>query len=324
MKIAHIICLDGPDAIEVHELPNPTAGPGEVLVEVHSAGVNFPDILMSRGLYQMRPPMPFAPGGEIAGVVTSVGEGAPFAVGDRVMSLTAFGGFTTHIALPANRCVRVPETMSLELAGAFGFTYGTSYHALVDRAGLAPGETLLVLGAAGGVGSAAVEIGAALGAEVIAAASTAEKLKFASSLGASKGINYATEDLKRQAKALSGGGVDVTYDPVGGDLGPLAFRAMAPGGRHLVIGFAAGTIPAVPWNLALLKQCSVVGVAWGMWAMQNPGKHAANIEALLAMHAEGKLKPQVTRSYALSEVAEALREMDERRVVGKLTIDPRR
>ncbi|MFT6397534.1 MAG: NADPH2:quinone reductase [Bradymonadia bacterium] len=324
MKIAHIVCLDGPDAIEIKELPDPTPGAGEVLIEVHSAGVNFPDILMSRGLYQMRPPMPFAPGGEIAGIVTAVGEGASFSVGDRVMSLTGFGGFSTHIVVQANRCVRVPESMSLELAGAFAFTYGTSYHALVDRAGLAIGETLLVLGAAGGVGSAAVEIGAALGATIIAAASTAEKLSFATSLGATKTINYATEDLKKQAKALSGGGVDVTYDPVGGELSPLAFRAMAPGGRHLVIGFAAGAIPAVPWNLALLKQCAIVGVAWGMWTMQNPAKHTANIEALAALHVAGKLNPRVTRTYALTEVAEALHDMEGRRVIGKIAIDPRR
>jgi NADPH2:quinone reductase len=277
---------------------------------------------MSRGLYQMKPPLPFAPGGEIAGTVVGVGEGVSLAAGERVMALTGFGGFATHVVLGAERCVRIPETMSTALAGAFAFTYATSYHALVDRARLAPGEKLLVLGAAGGVGSSAVEIGRALGATVIAAASTEEKLDFCERLGAHHRINYATEDLKTRAKALGGGSVDVVYDPVGGRYSEEALRALGYGGRHLVIGFAAGEIPRVPWNLALLKQCSIVGVAWGAWAMAHPEGHAANMQKLLAMHAEGKLAPEITHTYALDEVAQALRDLDARKVRGKVIVAP--
>jgi NADPH2:quinone reductase len=322
MRVAHITELEGPDAIEIVELPDPTPGRGEVVVAVESAGVNFPDLLMSRGLYQMKPPLPFSPGGEIAGTVAAVGDGASFVVGERVMALTGFGGFATHVLLGAERCVRIPDTMSTALAGAFAFTYATSYHALVDRALLSKSEKLLVLGAAGGVGSAAVEIGRALGAEVIAAASTDDKLDFCARLGAQHRINYATEDLKVRAKALGGGSVDVVYDPVGGDYSEQALRALAYGGRHLVIGFAAGEIPRIPLNLVLLKQCSIVGVAWGMWAMQHPEAHAANMEKLLAMHAEGKLAPEITHTYSLEESAQALRDLDARAVRGKVIIAP--
>ena len=226
-----ITALEGPDAIEVRELEDPTPKKGQVRIRVESAGVNFPDLLMSRGLYQMRPPVPFAPGGEAAGVVDAVGEGVEgLAVGDRVLALTFFGAFATHIVVGEKQAVKVPESMDLETAGAFAFTYATSYHALVDRAALREGERLLVLGAAGGVGLAAVEIGAALGAEVVAAASTPEKLALSAEHGAAHGIRYTDEDLKKSAKAL--GGVDVVYDPVGGDFSEPALRALRPGGRR--------------------------------------------------------------------------------------------
>ncbi len=321
MRAAMITALEGPDAIEVRELPDPTPKKGQVRIRVAAAGVNFPDLLMSRGLYQLRPPLPFAPGGEVAGEIDAVGEGVTgFAEGDRVLALNFFGGFATHVCVSQAQLLAVPEGMSLEVAGSFAFTYGTSYHGLVDRGRLAAGERLLVLGAAGGVGLAAVEIGAALGAEVVAAASTAEKLALTAEHGAAHGINYREADLKKAAKAL--GGVDVVYDPVGGDYAEPAFRALRPGGRHLVIGFAAGSIPKLALNLPLLKEAALVGVAWGAWAMRHPDRHVANLEAIFRLHAEGKLKPHVSKSYGLDEVPDALRAMDTRAVLGKVIIAP--
>lgn len=322
MRAAHITSLTGPDGIEVVELPDPAPTKGQVVIAVEAAGVNFPDLLMSRGQYQIAPKIPFAPGGEVAGTVAAVGEGVSLPVGERVMALTGWNGFATHVTIGADRCIPIPEDMSSETASAFAFTYATTYHALVDRGGLQAGETLLVLGAAGGVGSAAVELGAALGAKVIAAASTDEKLELCRSLGADQTINYADEDLKKRAKALGGGGVDVVYDPVGGALAEQALRALKPGGRHLVIGFAAGDIPQVRWNLMLLKQCSVVGVAWGAWALMHPQLNAANMKALFELHAAGKVAPKITARYALEEVPDALRALDERRVLGKAIVVP--
>lgn len=322
MRAAHITALQGPDSISVVELADPTPTKAQVVVAVESAGLNFPDLLMTQGLYQLRPSLPFAPGGEIAGTVVAAGPDAPFAEGDRVMALTGFGGFATHVLIGSERCIRIPDTMPTDVAGAFAFTYATSYHALVDRASLSEGDKLLVLGAAGGVGSAAIEIGVALGAEVIAAASSPEKLAFCAELGAAHGIDYSTEDLKRRAKSLGGGSVDVVYDPVGGELAEPALRALGPGGRHLVIGFASGTIPRVPWNLALLKQCAIVGVAWGAWALANPRAHAANMQALFELHAKGRLRPRITARYGLDEVPEAIRAMQDRRVRGKVVIEP--
>lgn len=324
MRIAQITALDGPDSISVAERPDPTPGRGQVVVEVQSAGLNFPDLLMTRGLYQIRPSLPFAPGGEIAGTVVAVGPDCSLTEGERVMALTGFGGFASHVVVGAERCVRIPETMPTDVAGAFAFTYATSYHALVDRARLAEGETVLVLGAAGGVGSAAIEIAVALGAEVIAAASTPEKLAFCAELGARHGIDTSHEDLKRRAKALGGGSLDVVYDPVGGELAEPALRALSPGGRHLVIGFASGTIPRVPWNLPLLKQCSIVGVAWGSWSLANPEHHRRNMQALFELHAAGKLRPRITARHGLHEVPQALRAMQARQVKGKVLIEPQR
>jgi NADPH2:quinone reductase len=322
MRAAHITKLEGPDFIDVVEVEDPVPSRGQVVVAVESAGVNFPDLLMSRGLYQMKPPVPFPPGGEVAGTISAVGEGVPQNVGDRVMALTGFGGFASKVLLGADRCVPIPDSMSTELAGAFAFTYATSYHALKDRAHLAPGEKLLVLGAAGGVGSSAVEVGRVMGAEVIAAASTEDKLDFCEKLGAKHRINYATEDLKARAKAIGGGAVDVVYDPVGGPYSEQALRALGYDGRHLVIGFAAGEIPRVPWNLPLLKQCCIIGVAWGAWAMQHPQDHVKNMEQLLAWHSEGALKPEITKKYPLEEAAQALRDMDARKVRGKVVVVP--
>lgn len=324
MRAAHITALEGPDAIALVELPDPTPGKGQVVVAVESAGLNFPDLLMTRGLYQLQPRLPFAPGGEIAGTVSAVGAGAPFSVGDRVMALTGFGGFCSHVLIGAERCVRIPDTMPTDIAGAFAFTYGTGYHAFVDRAALRSGETVLVLGAAGGVGSAAIELAVALGAEVIAAASSPDKLAFCAELGAAHGIDTSREDLKERAKALGRGKLGVVYDPVGGEQSEAALRALGPGGRHLVIGFASGTIPRVPWNLTLLKQCSIVGVAWGAWAMGNPRGHAANMQTLFELHAKGALRPRITARYGLGEVTPALRAMEARQVKGKVIIEPSR
>ena len=324
MRAAHITALEGPDAIEVVELPDPTPAKGQLVVAVESAGLNFPDLLMTRGRYQIQPRLPFAPGGEIAGTVVAVGAGAAFELGERVMALVGFGGFSSHVLVGAERCVRIPASMPTDVAGAFAFTYGTGYHALVDRAQLARGERVLVLGAAGGVGSAAIELAVALGAEVIAAASSPDKLAFCAELGAAHGIDTSREDLKERAKALGRGAIDVVYDPVGGELSEAALRTLAPGGRHLVIGFASGTIPRVPWNLALLKQCSIVGVAWGAWAMANPRGHVANTQAMFELHAKGSLRPRITARYGLGEVTRALREMEARQVKGKVIIEPMR
>lgn len=324
MRAAHITALEGPDAIAVVELPDPTPSKGQLVVAVESAGLNFPDLLMTRGRYQLQPRLPFAPGGEIAGTVAAVGPGAAFEVGERVMALTGFGGFSSHVLVAAERCIRIPASMPTDIAGAFAFTYGTGHHALVDRASLAAGEKVLVLGAAGGVGSAAIELAVALGAEVIAAASSPDKLAFCAELGAAHGIDTSREDLKERVKALGRGSIDVVYDPVGGEQSEAALRGLGPGGRHLVIGFASGTIPRVPWNLALLKQCSIVGVAWGAWAMANPSRHAASMQALFELHAKGALRPRITARYGLGEVAEALRAMEARQVKGKVIIEPSR
>ncbi|MCA9693538.1 MAG: NADPH:quinone oxidoreductase family protein [Nannocystaceae bacterium] len=322
MRAAMVTALDGPGALELRDVEDPTPGPGQVVIDVAAAGVNFPDLLMTRGLYQLRPDLPFSPGGEIAGRVAAVGAGVTgLAIGDRVMALTFFGGFAAKVAVYERLCVPVPEGMDDATAGAFAFTYATSYHALVDRGRARPGERLLVLGAAGGVGLAAVEIGAALGLTVIAAASTEEKLDLCQAHGAAGRINYATSDLKQAAKAL--GGVDIVYDPVGGDYSEPALRALKPGGRHLVIGFAAGSIPSVRLNLALLKECEIIGVAWGAWALRNPERHRANMDALCQRFVAGELRPHVSRRYPLAEASAALEAMERREVHGKVVLEPR-
>jgi NADPH2:quinone reductase len=292
------------------------------VVDVHAAGVNFPDTLIIQNLYQLKPELPFSPGGEIAGVVSELGPGSGgVSVGDRVIAVTGFGGFAERIAVPAGLVLPVPEGMDMTVASAFVMAYGTSYYALHDRAQMRPGESLLVLGAAGGVGLAAVELGRAMGAEVIAAASSPEKLELCVEHGASATINYATEDLRERIKSLTGGrGVDVVYDPVGGDLSETALRSLAWNGRFLVIGFAAGSIPSIRLNLPLLKGASVVGVFWGAFAARQPQDNRRNLAELAELWAGGHLQPLVSRTYPLESTSDALRELADRRATGKLVI----
>lgn len=298
----------------------------EVILNVHAAGVNFPDTLIIEGKYQFKPPFPFSPGGEAAGVVAAVGEGVShIKVGDRAMSLTGSGAFAEQVAASAYNVMPMPSSMDFTTAAAFSMTYGTSMHALKQRANLQPGETLLVLGASGGVGLAAVEIAKAMGAKVIAAASSAEKLQIAKNAGADELINYSEESLKERLKELTGGqGVDVIYDPVGGSFFEEAFRSMAWNGRFLVVGFAAGGgIPALPANLPLLKGASLVGVFWGSFAQRQPKDNLANFQQLFAWHAEGKLKPLVSQTFALEQTADAINHLGQRKAVGKVVVNVR-
>jgi NADPH2:quinone reductase len=289
---------------------------------VHAAGVNFPDVLVIQDKYQFKPPLPFTPGGEVAGVVKELGEGTTgFARGDRVLASTGWGGFAEEIACDASRVFAIPAEMDFPDASAFLMTYGTSHYALKDRAAIRPGETLAVLGAAGGVGLAAVELGKLMGARVIACASSDEKLDVCREHGADEGVNYAREDLKERLKVLTGGqGVDVVYDPVGGSFAEPALRSMAWEGRFLVIGFAAGEIPRPPLNLALLKGCSIVGVFWGAFTGREPERNRANIAELMRWYVEGKIHPYVSATYPLGEAASALEAMERREVKGKVVV----
>ncbi|CAM3815228.1 Quinone oxidoreductase-like protein 2 [Pseudomonas reidholzensis] len=306
----------------LEETASPVPKSNEILIDVHAAGVNFPDTLIIEGKYQFQPPLPFSPGGEAAGVVAAVGSKAGgLKVGDRVMALTGWGAFAEQVAVPFYNVLPVPESMDLTTAAAFSMTYGTSMHALCQRGNLQPGETLLVLGASGGVGLAAVEIGKAMGAKVIAAASSAEKLAVAKAAGADELIDYSQASLKEEIKRLTAGkGVDVIYDPVGGELFDQAVRGLAWNGRLLVVGFASGTIPQLPVNLALLKGAAVVGVFWGSFAQRQPEDNAANFRQLFAWHAEGKLKPLVSQTYPLAEAGTAIEQLGQRRAVGKLVV----
>jgi NADPH2:quinone reductase len=313
-----------PDSLELQDLPELVPGPGEVAIEVRAAGVNFPDVLTVQGKYQVKPPLPFTPGNEFAGVVRALGEGVRgLAVGDQVIGFTQTGAFAQQAIAPAAALMPMPPGMDFDTAAAITLTYGTSHHAVVDRGQLKAGETMLVLGAAGGVGLAAIEIGKALGARVIAAASSAEKLEVCRAHGADVLIDYTKEDLREALKAATGGkGPDVIYDPVGGPYSEPALRSIAYRGRHLVIGFAAGDIPKLPWNLMLLKSASVVGVFWGDFARREPQANAAAMREMLGWMAEGKLKPLVSKRYALAETAQALNDMAERKVTGKVVIVP--
>jgi len=315
-----------PESLVVEELPSPTAGLGEVVLDVRACGVNFPDVLIIQNKYQFRPPLPFAPGGEVAGVIKELGEGVKdLRVGQRVIGSTGWGGFAEELALDATRVTPIPDSMDFETASAFLLTYGTSHHALKDRAQLRAGETLLVLGAAGGVGLAAVEIGKVMGARVIAAASAPEKLAVCREHGADEVIDYAEEDLKERVKQLTAGeGADVVYDPVGGAFSEAALRATAWNGRFLVIGFAAGDIPKIPLNLVLLKGCAVVGVFWGAFIAREPARNRANIDELLAWFEAGKIKPHISATYPLERAAVALNDMAARRVTGKVVLVPQR
>ena len=311
-----------PETLTLREVPDPEPGPGEVRVRVQACGVNFPDTLIIENRYQIKPDLPFSPGGEVAGVVDALGEGVDgVAEGDAVIAMTTHGGFAEAVVTSAAALLPRPASMSPEVAAGFAMTYGTSMHALRQRADLQPGESLLVLGAGGGVGLAAVEIGRAMGATVIAAASSAEKLEAAREAGAEHLVNYAEDDLRARLKEIVGrDGVDVVYDPVGGPLFEAALRSTAWEGRALVVGFASGEIPRVPTNLALLKGCSVVGVFWGAFRRKDPQADRANFERLFAWHAEGRLRPHVSRVLPLERAAEALAELAGRRAVGKLVL----
>jgi NADPH2:quinone reductase len=311
-----------PDSLVVEDLPSPRAGPGEVVISVKAASLNFPDVLIIQNKYQFKPPLPFSPGSELAGVVKEIGPGVQgWRAGDKVIAFTTYGAFAEEVKTDASRLVPLPEKMDFVTGAAFLLTYATTDHALRDRAALAAGETLLVLGAAGGVGLAAIEIGKALGARVIACASSEEKLAVCRSHGADATINYATEDLRERIKALTEGrGVDVVYDPVGGPYTEPAFRSLAWRGRHLVVGFAAGEIPKLPLNLALLKGASVVGVFWGDFARRQPKEFAQSIGQLARWYADGKLKPHVSHTMPLEKAAEALKLMAARQVTGKLVL----
>jgi NADPH2:quinone reductase len=311
-----------PESLVVEELPSPKAGAGEVVVSMRAASLNFPDVLIIQNKYQFKPPLPFSPGSELAGVVKEVGEGvAGHKPGDRVIAFTTYGAFAEEVKVDAGRLVPIPEGMDFNSAAAFLLTYGTSDHALRDRGMLKAGETLLVLGAAGGVGLAAIEIGKALGAHVIACASSADKLEVCKQHGADDAINYATEDMRERIKELTGGrGVDVVYDAVGGPYTEPALRSTAWRGRLLVIGFAAGDIPKIPLNLPLLKGCSIMGVFWGDFARREPKAFAASIAQLGAWFRAGKLKPHVSQTFPLAQAVEALKLMAGRKVKGKVVL----
>ena len=311
-----------PDTLVVEDVPALKAGPGQVVVGVKAAGVNFPDVLIIQGKYQFKPEPPFSPGGEVAGVITQLGAGVHgVKLGDRVIASSTFGGFAQELVTDADRLIPMPDAMDFVPASAFVLTYGTSYHALKDRAHLKSGETLLVLGASGGVGLAAVQIGKAMGAHVIAAASSDAKLSVCKDNGAHELINYAQEDLRARIKASTAGrGVDVVYDPVGGAYSELALRDTAWNGRFLVVGFAAGDIPKVPLNLALLKGCSIVGVFWGAFTRNQPEVNRRNNQELLQMYLDGKVKPHIHATYPLERAAEALNEVMHKRVSGKVVL----
>jgi NADPH2:quinone reductase len=319
-----VICksFGPPESLVVEAAADPSAGPGQVVVEVAAAGVNFPDTLIIENKYQLKPALPFSPGGEIAGVVAEVGPGVTTAsVGDRVIVVCGFGGFAERVVAPAAALVPVPDGMDLVTAAGFVMAYGTSYHALQDRARLQPGETLLVLGAAGGVGLAAVELGHAMGAMVIAAASSEDKLNVCRQHGASATIDYGRDKLRDRIKELTDGrGADVVYDPVGGDLAEPAVRSLAWNGRYLVVGFAAGSIPNVPLNLPLLKGASIVGVFWGAFVGRQPADNARNLAELGRLWRDGKVHPLVSRTYPLEEAAQALTDMANRKVTGKIVL----
>ncbi len=312
----------GVDALSWKELPTPQPKTGEVLIEIKAASLNFPDLLMVQNKYQIKPALPFVPGSEYAGVVQALGEGVThLKVGQHVACLSGTGGFGTHTLAPAALCMPLPAGFPFVDAAAFIMIYATSHHALVDRAQLKAGETVLVLGAAGGVGSSAIQIAKACGARVIAAASTDEKCALCQSIGADATINYSRENLREAVKTLTGGkGPDVIYDPVGGDLTEPALRSIAWRGRYLVVGFAAGPIPALPLNLVLLKVASIVGVFWGAFAKKEPQANAAMLAELAQWYAQGKIRPVIDRTLPMVELKAAFAHMGSRSVKGKLVL----
>jgi NADPH:quinone reductase len=321
-----LVCtrLGGPDDLEIHDLADPVAGPGEVVVRVEAAALNFFDTLIIAGKYQTKPQLPFSPAAEFAGTVEAVGEGVTaIKPGERVAGYAGYGAARERIAVRADRVVKLPPGLEADRAAGLIVTYGTSYYALKDRAQLKAGETLAVLGAAGGVGLAAVELGAIMGARVIACASSDDKLAFARRHGATETVNYAAENLRDGLRRLAGErGVDVVYDPVGGAQAEPALRSLAWEGRYLVIGFAAGEIPKLPLNLVLLKGCDVRGVYWGAWLAREPQAHRANMADLIAWCAAGRLSAHVHAAYPLEQGADALKALSDRSVMGKLVLRP--
>jgi len=319
-----VLCkeLGMPDSLVLEEVPSLTPGAGQVLISVQACGVNFPDTLIIQGKYQYKPDLPFSPGGEISGVVKQVGSDVDsLQVGDRVIAFSTWGGFAEELVVDQNRTVIISDKMDYERASAFVLTYGTSYHALKDRAHLREGETLLVLGASGGVGLSAIQLGKAMGAKVIAAASNAEKLSVCQENGADHLINYAQDDLRQSVKEITEGrGVDVIYDPVGGSFSEKALRDMRWGGRFLVVGFAAGEIPKVPLNIPLLKGCSILGVFWGEFTKREPEANKQNNKELMNLFDQGKISPHLHRVYPLEKAGEALNELLQKRVIGKVVL----
>ncbi len=319
----------GPESLVIEEVMDPTPAKGQVIIEVKAIGINFPDALIIEDKYQFKPERPFAPGAEVAGIIDAVGEGVTgVRRGDRVIAVPGWGGLAERIAVPAKGLIPIPEGMDFETAAAFIMTYGTSYYALKDRANLQAGETLLVLGAAGGVGAAAVELGKAMGARVVAAASTHDKVEFALELGADNGLIYPTGPMDKEAqKELAGefklatgrDGADVVYDAVGGDYAEPALRAMDWNGRYLVVGFPAG-IPSLPLNLTLLKSVSVVGVFWGAAVARDPASHATNMTELLDLYKSGKIKPRISKTYPFLQAAEAIKALSDRKAMGKIVV----
>ncbi len=318
----------GPETLEIGELPTPEPGEGEVRIAIHAAGVNFPDALIIQDLYQFKPERPFAPGGEVAGVVDALGPGVTgFATGDRVLAMTLYGGFATHVCVPAAAAIPIPDAMPFDEAACFVFTYGTSWYALHDRGRIAAGETVLVLGAAGGVGTAAVELARAAGARVIAAVSSPEKASHCEALGAHETVIYprtmdrdAQRAFSADVKEAAGpAGCDIVYDAVGGDYAEPALRTIGWDGRYLVVGFPAG-IPSIPLNLPLLKSCSITGVFWGTFTRRFPDRFQGHLRELFALYEAGLIKPRISARYPLDRAGEALSAMLARRTTGKLAI----
>lgn len=312
----------GVEALRWSELSTPTPGPGEVLIAVRAASLNFPDLLIVQNKYQVKPPLPFVPGAEFAGVVEAIGAGVTnVAPGQAVAALASIGGFATHAIAPAAKVLPLPAGFPFEHAAAFTLTYGTSHHALVDRAALRAGETVLVMGAAGGVGTSAIQVAKAVGAKVIAAASSDAKCTFCRSIGADETINYSSGNLREAIQRLTDKrGVDVVYDPVGGDLAEPAFRSMAWRGRYLVIGFAAGTVPSLPLNLPLLKGTSIVGVFWGEFVRREPQASLAAMAQLGQWYAQGLVKPVIDLQLTMDRLPEAYARMAARQVLGKVVM----
>jgi NADPH2:quinone reductase len=313
-----------PESLVLEEVEDPKPGPRQVVIDVDTCAVNFPDVLIIQNLYQFKPELPFSPGGEVSGAISALGADVTgVAVGDKVFASTGFGGLAEKVVAADNVVIPVPPGVDMVGAACFLYAYGTSHHALKDRARIQPGETLLVLGAAGGVGLAAVDLGVLMGATVIAAASSDEKLELCRAHGASMTINYSTEDLKTRVRELTGGtGADVIYDPVGGSYAEPALRSIAWNGRYLVIGFAAGDIPKIPLNLALLKGCDIVGVFWGAFVGREPAKHRANVEELMTWWQAGQLQPHISSTYPLERAGEAIRELADRKATGKVVVRP--